>query len=327
MMKNHLIYISIALVLCILGAVGIVALYSRSMTTDTSDKLSVVTSFYPVYYFASEIGGEYAQVTNITPAGAEPHEYEPTAQDLVALQKAAIFVFNGAGLEPWGDRVLANMRPETIIVRTAEGLATLEGEEHGHGEEEAHADEPVGHVEDEAHITDPHIWLSPVLASQMVDKIVAGFVQADPTHAASYTANAEALKASLAALDTNYRQSLAQCASRDIVTSHAAFAYLADAYNLNQVAISGLSPEEEPSAQQLAQIANFARERGIKYIFFESLISPRLAQTIATEIGAQTLVLDPIEGIAQTDIEAGENYISVMERNLTNLTTALQCQR
>jgi len=289
-----------------------------------SQKMRVVTSFYPLYFFASEIGGDKAEVMNVTPAGAEPHDYEPTSQDIIAIQDSDLFVFNGVGFEAWVGRILQDTALQGTIVEAADGLATLEGDEHEHEHEE---DEHVEAVQGEDdHIMDPHVWLSPVLASRMADRIAQGFVAADPANASYYTANAESLKARLSELDAQYQTGLARCAKKDFVTSHAAFGYLAAAYKINQVPISGLSPKEEPSVRQLATIATFAREHGVQHIFFEELVSPKLAQTVATEIGAQTLVLNPIEGLAAEDLKAGKNYLTEMSENLAHLRIALQCE-
>jgi zinc transport system substrate-binding protein len=281
----------------------------------------VVTSFYPLYFFAQEVGGDRAQVTNLTPAGAEPHEYEPTPQELVSIERSDLFIINGAGFEGWGESVAQGLNPErTTIVIAAEGLATLEGveeeHEHEHEEEDAHAEEE--------HL-DPHVWLSPKLASQMVEQIAEGFVSADRENEAYYRANAEKLKGELQQLDTEFQTALSSCLKRDIITSHAAFGYIARDYNLTQVAITGLSTEEEPSPQRLIEIAQFARQNDVRYIFFESLIPAQLSQTIATEVGAQTLMLNPLEGLSEKDIAAGKNYFSEMRANLQNLQTALQC--
>lgn len=283
----------------------------QTVGTSTEQPLSVVASFYPVYYFAQQVGGEYAQVTNITPAGAEPHDYEPSPADIVAIENSRLLVLNGGEVDVWGGRVQQDLDPnKTTVVVAGEGLMTRQ-------------------IEDEEDpremIADPHVWLSPVLAQQMVDKIAAGFVHVDPKNASHYRANAEALQARLGELNTDFEQGLHTCTSKDIVTSHAAFSYLAATYGLNQVPISGISPDQEPSAQELTQVANFAKEHNITYIFFESLVSPKLSETIAQEVGAETLVLNPLEGLTDGDIQAGKDYFTEMRSNLANLKTALAC--
>ena len=161
----------------------------------------------------------------------------------------------------------------------------------------------------------------------MVDRIASGYQQSDPNNKNYYQANADSLKAKLQQIDLAYRQGLSHCLTKNIITSHAAFGYLAKTYGLNQVAIAGFSPDAEPSPQQLAVIAKFAEQNQVKYIFFESLVSPKLAQTIASEIGAQTLVLNPLEGLSDQELAQGKNYLSVMQDNLSNLQTALQCTK
>ena len=273
------------------------------------NKLQASTSFYPLYFMSEQIGGEKAQVRNITPAGAEPHDYEPTAQDIVSIENSDLLVLNGGGLEVWGEDIKHNIDlNRTLIINAGEGLTTQSV------------------VEDGEEIVDPHIWLSPVLMKQMVDKITLGFTKADASNADYYEANARTLKVKLDILDTKFRIGLNSCSQRSIITSHAAFGYLATTYGLKQIAITGISPDAEPSPQQLKEVADFARKNNVKYIFFESLVSPKLAQTIAREVGAQTLVLNPLEGLSKNEISAGENYITVMENNLANLRIALQCK-
>jgi len=296
----------------ILGVVVIglvtLAIKNNGRAPEASSKPQVVASFYPLYFFASQIAGDKANISNITPAGAEPHDYEPTAQDITKIENSNVLVLNGGGLEAWGNDVKTNVNPaKTIVVTAGEGLTTQEV------------------VEDGEKITDPHVWLSPVLAEQMVDKIESGLAKADPANALYYKSNAESLKSKLGVLDTEYKQGLAVCKEKNIITSHTAFGYLAMTYNLNQVSITGVSPDAEPSPQELAQVAKFAKDNHVKYIFFESLVSPKLSQTIATEIGAQTLVLNPIEGLTSDEIASGKDYFSEMRNNLAHLKTALQC--
>lgn len=320
MNTKHILLVLAAII--VLGGIAIIGLGGNDkIAEDTkNDKLSVVASFYPVYFFAQQIGGDRADITNVTPAGAEPHDYEPSPQDIARIEDSQLLVLNGGEVDIWGDRVKQDLDPnKTIVVVAGEGLMVLKMEEHEeeHGHEEEHEGDEL--------VQDPHVWLSPVVASRMVDKIAAGFVQADPDNASYYQSNAASLKSRLADLDADFKQGLNSCSSRDIITSHAAFGYLADAYNLNQVPISGISPDEEPSAQELTEVAKFAKDNNVKYIFFESLVSPKLSQTIASEVGAQTLVLNPLEGLTGEDIASGKNYFTEMESNLANLQTALSC--
>ena len=291
--------------------VGVLTLIVNNIYTPTtqSSKLQVAASFYPLYYFSQQIAGDKANVLNITPAGAEPHDYEPTAQDIAQIENSKMLVLNGGGLEAWGNDIKQNLNPKnTVIVTAGEGLTNQKVMENG------------------KNIVDPHIWQSPPLAKQMVDRILAGFIQIDPANSSYYQANADALKVQLDNLDKDYKQGLANCVEKNIITSHSAFGYLAAAYGLNQVSIAGLSPDAEPSSQQLADIVKFTKANNVKYIFFESLISPKLSDTIATEIGAKTLVLNPIEGLTNDEIAQGKNYFTEMQNNLVNLKIALQCK-
>lgn len=268
-----------------------------------NNRLSVSASFYPLYYFASEIGGNNAQVTNLSKDGVEPHDFEPSPADIARMQESKLLFVNGAGLEPWVEKLQDELKQKGVLVVTAtQGLELLES-------------------------ADPHVWLSPVLAKSQIDKLLQGYIQVDPGNRNFYEANAEELKRKLTELDSKFKQGLASCRQKSFVTSHAAFGYLAREYNLTQVPISGISPDEEPSPAEMAEVTKFARELNVKYIFFEILVSPKLSETIAKEIGAQTLVLDPIEGLSDDTIRQGKNYFTVMESNLLNLQTALECSK
>ncbi|MDB5245107.1 MAG: hypothetical protein JWN90_212 [Parcubacteria group bacterium] len=304
--KQSLVLVIVALVLAVLAIVAYRA-KAPEQATNTG-RLNVVASFYPMYFFASQIGGDNVTVTNITPSGAEPHDYEPSTQDVARIESANVLVLNGS-VEAWGDKEKGILAGSNVTVITAgEGLLTKQLRENGET------------------MNDPHIWLDPILAKQEAHAIAQGLAKADPAHADYYAQNEQALDAKLDQMDSEYRAGLAQCTSKDIVTSHAAFAYLSEQYGLTQVAISGLSPDEEPSSAQLAKVADFARTNGVKYIFFESLVSPKLSQTIATEVDAKTMVLDPIEGISDEDRAKEADYFSIMRNNLQNLKVALECK-
>lgn len=307
MQKKYII--GIVLGIAFIGLLTLVIKHRGPTQVTSSGKIQVTTSFYPLYYFASQIGGDKASVTNITPAGAEPHDYEPTPSDVASIENSKLLILQGTGLEAWGDDIKKNIDPShtTVVIAGQEFMTQTV-------------------VEDGESITDPHVWLSPPLASKMAEKILAGFITVDPSNTEYYQANEAKLKSDLANLNVEYKQGLASCASKDIVTSHAAFGYLATAYGLHQVPISGVSPDAEPSPKQLADVADFVKKNGVKYIFFESLVSPKLSETIARETGAQTMVLDPIEGIIQNDLAKGIDYMAVMRSNLKNLETVLQCK-
>ncbi len=280
-----------------------------------SNKIQIVASFYPLADFTKHVGGDFIEVTTITPPGAEPHDYEPTPQDIAKVYAAKVFIFNGNGVDAWADKIKADLESKGVVtIRMSDNVRSLEN------------NSPEGTEGAEAGAYDPHFWLDPLNVETEANVIASSLVSLDPAHAAQYSANRDAFKKELSDLDNEYRQGLAKCQIREIVTSHNAFNYLADRYNLSTLYILGLSPDEEPSPKAIADVADLAREKGIKYIFFETLVSPKLSQTIASEIGAQTLELNPIEGFTPDELTAGKNYLTAMKDNLTNLRTALSCQ-
>lgn len=288
----------------------------RQSPVMDSDHIQVVASFYPLAEFARQAGGSLVQVTTVVPAHSEPHEYEPTPQELAGVYGADIFIYNGGGFDPWAERVAPELavRGVTVIAMsehmTPIANPILEGEE-------AHEAEGA---------FDPHFWLDPVLAQEQVHIISEALARVDSVNAAAYARQGNAYITQLQALDHEYKQGLSMCNRRDIVTSHAAAGYLAKRYDLTPITIAGISPEEEPSARTLSEIAKLAQQRNVKYIFFETLVSPKLAQTVASEIGAGTLVLDPIEGVSNEDQQNGKTYITIMQENLQNLRIALECK-
>jgi zinc transport system substrate-binding protein len=294
------------------GAVAFAITHSNktNSTNATNDKLKVVASYYPLYDIAKNVGGDKVQVTNITPAGSEPHDYEPTPQQLVEAQKAGVFVYNGATLEVWANKFLPDFKQ--TVINASQGINLQQGQDE------------AGKASSK--IKDPHFWLDPVLAEQIVNNVRDGLSKADSKDKDYFSAKADSYKAELAQLDKDFQTDLANCQSRSTITSHAAFGYLAKRYNLDIASIAGVSPDVEPSAAKLAELTQMVKDKNIKYVFFESLVSPRLADTIAKETGAKTAVFDPIEGISEDDQKQGKDYLSVQRENLANLRTALSCR-
>ncbi len=273
----------------------VTALAACTPTEQASEKPVVTTSFYPLYFFTQEIGRDLVDLQNLTPAGVEPHDHELTPQDRMRIADSQLLILNGGNFESWGNSIEKNI----ATVRVAETLMTE---------------------------NDPHIWLSPKLSKEAVDQITFALKIIDPSHATDYQNNAETLKTRLDVLDQNYQDQLKNCAQTTIITSHDAFAYLARDYGFTQMPIAGVSPEQEPSAQDLVRLASLVKTNGITTIFFESLVSPKLSETLAQETGAVAQVLNPIEGLTDDEVTAKKNYFTEMEANLNNLKTALQCQ-
>lgn len=291
-------------------------------------KVNVVTSFYPIYEFAKAIGGDQANVTNLLPTGVEPHDWTPRSKEILNTSKAQLFLYHGAGLEGWVPNFLKGLGSDAVVkpVEVSHGvsLITAEGDDgHHHGEEAAENGEEEHH-DDSSHHIDPHTWVSPKSAKIIAENIKNSYIEVDPEHQAEYENRYAELAKKLDELDSKFTTELANTSKKEIVVSHQAFGYLCRDYGLTQHAIMGLSPEAEPRAQDIVALSNMVKEEGIKYIFFEELVSDRLAKTLASEAGVQTLVLNPVEGLTKEQDKAGENYFTLMEKNLQNLLLALQ---
>jgi zinc transport system substrate-binding protein len=302
----------------------------------TDEAISVVTSFYPLYFLASEIGGKHVAAFNLIPAGVEPHDWTPKSRDITTASKAQLFLYHGAGLEGWVDGFLSGLDKNSGVItkEMSEGITLIAGsgeehaEEEGHDHDHEHEDEAANHEhEEEGHDhgdMDPHTWVSPKSALKLAENVKNSLVEIDAANQADYEQNYEQLKQKLETIDQAYTEQLAQVPNKNIVVSHQAFGYLARDYGLKQVAIMGLSPDAEPRAQDLLKIAKFVKENNVKYIFFEELVSDQLANTLAGEADVDTMVLNPLEGLTPDQEKAGDTYLTLMERNLQNLVQALQ---
>jgi zinc transport system substrate-binding protein len=255
---------------------------------------SVVVGFYPMQFLTERVGGDAVKVNNLVKPGAEPHDLELKPQQRQEIRDARLVV-HLAGFQPELDEAVATEAGDKAFDAMA-GVNKL-------GD-------------------DPHVWLDPIRFAAIGERLADRLASLDAANAAAYRDRAAKLRTDLVALDSEYSDKLANCQRRDLVTSHEAFAYLADRYRLTQVPISGLSPEDEPTPQRLVEIARFAKEKGVTTIFFETLVSPKVAQTLAKEVGATAEVLDPIEGL---DEGSNADYLSVMRENLRRLTAALGC--
>lgn len=306
---------NIRFIVAVIGVIIIVmavsAAFAGSHQKAAPGRIGIAASFYPLAEFARQVGGDRVEVSNLTPPGTEPHDFEPSPQDIVKIRQSQVFIYTGAGFEPWAERIAADLNDITVI-NASDGIALLPALP------EQSAQTPGDNQ------SDPHFYLDPVTDQAIVQTIADRLSQIDPANQSYYQENARRYNAELAALDSSYRAGLSDCQRQEIITSHAAFAYLAKRYGLIQVPIAGLS-DEDPSPARLGEIARIAQDGGIRYIFFEKLVSPRLSETIAAEVGAQTLVLNPAEGLTSEEQAAGKDFISLMEDNLSNLRLALEC--
>jgi zinc transport system substrate-binding protein len=269
----------------------------------------VVVSFYPLAYMTQRIVGDKMSVGTIIPADAEPHDYELKPSDQTALDHAKLIVFAGPGLELFLDKAEQNANAAHVpYVVASEGLELQNSSD---------STEPG---------LDPHVWVDPVTAQQEARNIESKLEQVDPANAGAYKSNLDSFLADLRGIDGAYHAGLAHCSQSKIITTHAAFGYLARSYGFTQYAISGLSPDAEPSAAKVKETVDLAKRENITTIFFESLVNPAVAQAIAAELpNGKTMVLDPIEGIPDEDAAHGATYLTVMLENLDHLRAAMGC--
>ena len=268
----------------------------------------VVAGFYPLAEAATKVGGSLVDVRNLTPPGVEPHDLELTPGAIADIQRADVVLYLGHGFAPAVERAVPDA--QGIKVDLLEGMPLKPG---------------VPEEGQQGSVTDPHVWLDPVLYQQVVGRIERALARAKPANAATFESNAKAFQAELGSLDEKYGSGLTGCARQVIVTSHAAFGYLSARYGLTQEPIAGISPDAEPSPGRLAQLAQLVKRDGVTTIFTEELVSPKVAETLASEVGVATAVLNPLEGLTKQELAAGQDYVRVMRSNLHTLEQALGC--
>ncbi|MDY4919690.1 MAG: zinc ABC transporter substrate-binding protein [Phascolarctobacterium sp.] len=279
-------------------AVNILAGCGGSGSAD-KNKLQVAASFYPMAEFAQAVGGQYVEVTTLVPDGAEPHDWEPSPKDISRLGKAQVFVYNGI-VEPWAEQAVKALGERKLVaVEAGKGLYERQGKQ------------------------DPHVWVSPKKAMHEVEQIAAALAQADAQHAEAYKANAKEYIGKLAALDKKLTEVANKAPKKVFVTAHAAFGHLANDYGLQQLSVKGISAEAEPTPGDLQRLIATVKQEKVRYVFFETLTDPKIAKLVAQETGAQTAVLDPLEGLDEPGRKAGLDYLKITEQNIANLAKAL----
>ena len=288
---------------------------------NIASKLNVVASFYPILEFVKKVGGNRVEVSSLIPLGVEPHDFEPTIQQIQNAERADMLVYNGAGFEgPWIKRINAK-----FVVDSSKGLNLTKSS----GEEPGSNNERANERDDKAKGTfDPHIWLDPVLAKQQVKNILYGLITIDPNNAQYYSENARTFMSELDSLDAAIRSELSGCKKKEFISFHNAFSYLAHRYNITQLSIhETVSPAGEILPQQIQKLIEISRSKGIDTIYSEDLLDPRLANVIAQEIpNGKVLILSPLEGLDQQDQKAGIGYVQKMNENIQNLKVGLKCK-
>ena len=283
---------------------------TRSDHSNSKKKVTVTAAFFPLAAAVAQVGGSLVKVTNLTPAGVEPHDIELNTQQAESVLDADLAVMVGNGFQPQVEDIAADRSGPTLNVLKALPINA--------------SDKKV--EEGDATALDPHVWLDPVLYQSVVDAIASALSKVDPNHAADYTANAVAYNAKLATLNTEYETGLANCSRQLLVTAHEAFGWLTQRYGLTPEGIAGISPDAEPNPQRLADLTDLVEKKGVTTIYTEDLVSPKVSRTLAREAGGlKTATLNPLEGLTAKQIKAGATYISEMQDNLQAIQKGLGC--
>lgn len=328
-MLNALSKITIIGIIIVIGVIITVFAYTNTIffeqstikqnsTNNISEttKLKVAASFFPLYEFARNVGGNKAEVYSFLPIGEEPHSWEPSIQQIEKVKGMKIFIYNGAGMEAYVSNFISSGEFSNMtFVKATEGISLIKADS-AENDREILAQGGM----------DPHVWNDPIYAEKEVINIKNAMKKADPTNSQYYEGNANAYLAKLAALDNSIKSGLSNCKKDTFVSFHNAFNYFSNRYGIHDVWISGMAPESDVPPQDLQRVIQIAKDKNVKVIFSEDLVDPRLANTLANEVGAQVLILSPLEGINQTELQEGKTYLDKWYQNLHNLRIALECQ-
>ncbi len=303
----------------IIAALTIIMATEPRQTTppqeEKTTKLQVVASFYPLYEFSKSVAGDKANVSAFIPIGVEPHDWEPSANDILKLKNASIFVYNGAGMESFVDKLINSGEYDNVkFIETTRGINLVQ-------RNDEHQKEPGNHT-----VFNPHVWLDPILAKQQVMMIKDALIDADPDNKKYYEDNANAYGNKLDNLNSKIQMELSQCKKDTFMPFHDAYSYFANRYGLKTFPLSGVSPESEATATDLKEFVDFIQKNGIKTIYSEEMVDPKLATTLAEEANAQVLIFSPLEGLTTQEMSDGITYLDKMSENVQNLKIGLECQ-
>lgn len=316
---KKLILIMISIMTLLAGCDG----SEKTEVSEEGKKLSVYTSIYPMNFLVSEIGGDMVAVKSVVPLGTDPHDYEPSMKTIADIGQADLFVYNGAGLEPWAEKVSSELGDGKAI-EASSYVKLIDINESQEDEEEHHDEHEDDHDEDHGHGSkDPHIWLSLSNMDTIANAVREKLSELDPENSEKYSENYEALSEKFSELDKRYRDGLESRTSNTIMVSHSAFGYLARDYEIEQISVTGVSPSAEPSPRTLSRLIDISKEKNLKHIYFETLASPKSAEMISKEAKLEPAVLNTIEGLTEENIARGDNYITLMEENLENIKKEL----
>ncbi len=299
--------LKIILILVILtSAVSFLVLKYEGIFYQPTGKLKVVTTLFPYYDFSRIIGGDKADVSLLLPPGVEAHSFEPKPSDILKINNSDIFIYTGDFMEIWPKDILDGINNSKLfVVRASDGIKLLTTNK----------------------AIDPHIWLDFTNSQKIVDNILLAFLEKDGQNKDFYIKNADSLKASLADLDESFKSGLSDCRTKSLVYGgHYAFGYLVKRYGLNYYAAQGLAPDSEPTAQDLSNLIKEIKINGIKYVFYEELSSPKIAETISVETGAKLLFLNAAHNVSREDLNKGVSFIDIMKEDLNNIKIGLECR-
>lgn len=316
---NQKIFIITLMSIFFIGAFFVLS--KNETSNNKSEKISIVSTLYPYYDFAKNIGGEFVEVTLLIPPGVEAHSFEPKPSDILKINEANVFLYTSEFMEPWAHDIIESINNTSITIEAADGLDLIEIEGNKHEEEEE--------IEDDHNHEgiDPHVWLDFENSQKISRKILNALVEIDSNNTSYYEENYNSFIKKLADLDSLYKERLTNCQSRQVIHGgHFAFGYLAKRYDLDYQAVLGFSPNTEPSANDLINLIEEVKNNNINYIFYEELASPKIAETLASETGAELLLLNGAHNITKEEIENEVSFISIMENNLENLVIGLSCK-
>ncbi|WP_338754306.1 metal ABC transporter solute-binding protein, Zn/Mn family [Bacillus sp. FJAT-52991] len=299
-------------------------------TKQEKEQLQVYTTIYPLTFFTEEIGKEFVEVESILPAGVDEHTYEPTSKTMIDIAQSDLFMYNGLGLEPFGDKIQESMKNEEVkMIEVGEEIdVNAHKQMHGHEEETTHEDHTTHeHKHDDGHNhggVDPHVWIDPTLAIQMAEVVKDELVELQPEHKSEFENNFNSLKEKLLKLDEDFHEMADHAKHKEFLVSHAAFGYWEDNYGLKQISVSGLSPTNEPSQKQLKEMVETAKQQNIKYVIFEQNVTPKVAKIVQNELNAEALKIHNLAVLTKEDEANKDNYITLMEKNIETLKKATE---
>lgn len=279
-------------------------------------KLKIITTLFPQYDFIREIGKDKVDVKLLLPAGVEAHAYEPTPRDIANIKNADMFIYTGEYMEPWAVKIADNIKSEKLVMVDASQGINLMGDshdEHDHDDNHDHGDK------------DPHIWLDPIYAQKMVDNIVAGLIEVDRENERFYVKNGEDYKTKLEELDQKFVEAFQKTKSNNIIYGgHFAFGYFTKRYNLKHISpYSGFTPDTEPTPKRIIELIKTIESAGVKAIYYEELIDPKVAKILSKETDARMLLLHGAHNLSKDELESNLSYIDIMEGNLERLKEGL----